>query len=121
MWTAGNAGNPLVASLALPNRGGRLLVNEYLEVENAPGIWALGDCVQVPNPLTKGFHPPTAQHALHQGRVLGRNIAAAMTGGKKRSFSFSTLGQLAAIGYRTGVANLLGINFSGFAACGYGA
>ena len=56
MWTAGNAANPLVASLALPNRGGRLLVNEYLEVENAPGIWALGDCVQVPNPLTKGFH-----------------------------------------------------------------
>jgi NADH:ubiquinone reductase (H+-translocating) len=37
VWTAGNTGNPLVASLPLPNRGGRLLVNDYLEVENAPG------------------------------------------------------------------------------------
>src|SRR6266436_4252412 len=57
VWTAGNTGNPLVASLPLPNRAGRLLVNDYLEVENAPGIWALGDCALVPNPRSKGFHP----------------------------------------------------------------
>jgi len=31
-------------------------------------------------------------------------------------FAFSTIGQLAAIGRRTGVANILGINFSGFLA-----
>jgi NADH dehydrogenase len=51
VWTAGNSCNRLVASLPLPNRGGRLLVNDYLEVEDAPGIWALGDCALVPNPL----------------------------------------------------------------------
>ncbi len=59
--------------------------------------------------------------AIRWWQALLCPIAAAMTGGKKRSFSFSTLGQLAAIGYRPGVANLLGINFSGFAACGYDA
>src|SRR5215469_2008238 len=34
VWTAGNSCNSLVESLPLPNRGGRLLVNDYLEVEN---------------------------------------------------------------------------------------
>ena len=33
-----------------------------------------------------------------------------------KRFAFSTLGQLAAIGRRTGVANILGVNFSGFVA-----
>jgi NADH:ubiquinone reductase (H+-translocating) len=116
IWTAGNTGNPLVSSLPLPNRGGRLLVNEYLEVENAPGIWAVGDCALVPNPLTKGFHPPTAQHASRQGRALARNLVAEIDGTKKRAFHYSTLGQLAPIGRRTGVANILGLNFSGFIA-----
>src|SRR4029077_5756722 len=34
----------------------------------------------------------------------------------KKPFRFSTLGQLAAIGRRTGVANIFGMNFSGFIA-----
>ena len=40
----------------------------------------------------------------------------ARAGWKDRAipFSFSTIGQLAAIGRRTGVANIFGINFSGF-------
>jgi NADH dehydrogenase len=33
-----------------------------------------------------------------------------------KPFSFSTVGQLAAIGQRAGVANIFGINFSGFVA-----
>lgn len=39
-----------------------------------------------------------------------------MSGGQKKPFSFSTTGQLAAIGHRTGVANIFGVNFSGFIA-----
>jgi NADH dehydrogenase len=39
-----------------------------------------------------------------------------LTAGRKRRFRFSSLGQLATIGRRTGVANVLGINFSGFIA-----
>ena len=37
-------------------------------------------------------------------------------GTKKRPFRYSTLGQLAPIGRRTGVANMLGMKFSGFIA-----
>src|SRR6516164_8683379 len=39
-----------------------------------------------------------------------------MRGTAKKRFDFSTIAQLATIGRRTGVANILGINFSGFIA-----
>ena len=48
--------------------------------------------------------------------MVARNIAAEIRGGKKKPFSFATIGQLAAIGRRTGVARILGVNFSGFIA-----
>jgi NADH dehydrogenase len=79
-------------------------------------VWALGDCAVVPDPATGKPYPPTAQHAIRQGKVLAGNIAAALDGGAKRPFRFATLGLLAAIGRRVGVANILGMQFSGFIA-----
>ena len=116
VWTAGNAANPIVASLKLPMRAGKIAVDQYLQVEGSDCVWAVGDCASVPNPVTGGYHPPTAQHALRQAHVLADNLVSSIRGGGRRPFRFSTLGQLAAIGRRTGVANILGINFSGFLA-----
>ena len=100
----------------IPKSGGRILVNEYLEVDGFPGVWALGDCASIPDRKTGGFHPPTAQHAIREGRCVARNVVADIVGGRKKPFRFSTLGRLAAIGRRTGVANVFGLNFSGFLA-----
>ncbi len=116
IWAAGNAPNPLVAALPIAKSGGRLLVDEYLAVKEFPGVWALGDCALIPDLKTGGFHPPTAQHAIREARCVGRNVAADLVGGKKKQFRFSTFGRLAAIGRRTGVANVFGLNFSGFLA-----
>ena len=51
-----------------------------------------------------------------KAKSLAHNLAATVNGTAKKPFRFSTLGQLATIGRRTGVANILGINFSGFIA-----
>ena len=114
VWTAGTSPNPLLETLPCRRERGRLCADEFLEVEGWPGVWALGDCASVPDPATGRPYPPTAQHALRQGKVVARNIEAAVRGRSKRPFSFKSLGQLAAIGRRTGVANILGVNFSGF-------
>jgi NADH dehydrogenase len=114
VWTAGTSPNPLLETIPSAKEGGRLLVTEFLELRGWPGVWALGDCSAIPNRLTGKFHPPTAQHALRQGKIAAHNIIAAMRGTEKRWFDFSTIAQLATIGRRTGVANILGINFSGF-------
>jgi len=63
-----------------------------------------------------GYQPPTAQHASREGKVLAHNIVARIRGNDLTPFRFKTLGLLASIGLRTGVARILGINFSGFAA-----
>ncbi len=116
VWTSGTSPHPLLACLSCQKERGRITVNACLEVPEWPGVWALGDCACVPDPRTGMPYPPTAQHAIRQGKVLAQNITAAVRGGAKRPFEFRTLGLLAAIGRRTGVANILGVNFSGFAA-----
>jgi NADH dehydrogenase len=116
IWTAGTAPNPLLAALACPKEKGKLIVDENLEIPGRPGVWALGDCAAIRDRQSGKLYPPTAQHALRQGKVVAHNVIAALRGAAKKPFVFSTIGQLAAIGRRTGVANILGVNFSGYIA-----
>ena len=116
IWTAGTSPNPLLGSIPCVKEHGRLLVTESLNLGDWPDVWALGDCAAVPDRRTGRFHPPTAQHALRQAKIVAHNVIAAVRGREKKAFNFSTIAQLAAIGQRTGVANILGVNFSGFVA-----
>jgi NADH:ubiquinone reductase (H+-translocating) len=116
IWTAGTSPNPVLMSLPCMKDHGRIVVNETLQVPGYEGVWALGDCAVVPDPKTGRPHPPTAQHALRQGKTLAKNLIATIHNRSLTPFSFKTIGQLAAIGRRTGVANILDINFSGFIA-----
>jgi NADH:ubiquinone reductase (H+-translocating) len=116
VWTAGTSPDPLLETVPCAKERGRLLVTECLELQEWPGVWALGDCSAIPDRRTGGFHPPTAQHAFRQGRIVAHNIIAVVRGIDQKQFHFSIIAQLAAIGRRTGVANILGINFSGFIA-----
>jgi len=116
IWTAGVSPHPLLETLPCPKTKGRVVVNEYLEVPGWPGLWAFGDCALVPDGKTGLSHPPTAQHALREGLVAAQNILATVRGSRLKPFVYTTLGLLAPIGKRTGVANILGVNFSGFIA-----
>jgi NADH dehydrogenase len=116
IWTAGTSPHPLIAALPCKKERGRIVVNEDLELPEWPGVFAVGDCASILQHRTQKPHPPTAQHAVREGRVLAHNLRAALSSRPRRAFRFSTLGQLATIGRRTGVANILGMNFSGFVA-----
>lgn len=118
IWTAGVAPSGILAPLPYQKERGRLLVNEYLGVPDVSGLWAAGDCAAVPDAHTGKFHPPTAQHGLRQGLAAAKNMEAAILGHPPTPFTFTTLGQLATIGHRTGVARVLGVKFSGFVAWG---
>src|SRR6266700_2790594 len=113
--TAGTVPSPIISLLPCAKERGRILVNQFLGVPDWPDVWAVGDCAFVPDIRNPGqSHPPTAQHAIREGRVVAQNIAAALLGRPLRSFSFKTIGLLASIGRRMGVARVLGFNFSGF-------
>jgi NADH dehydrogenase len=116
IWTAGVKPSACIASLPREKEKGRLRVNEYLAAPGTTGVWAAGDCAAVPDVRTQRFHPPTAQHGLREGLVAAKNIEAAILGRPLKPFVFTTLGQLATIGRRTGVAEVFGVKFSGFIA-----
>ncbi len=115
IWTAGTSANPVIDGLPCSKARGRLAVDPTLQVPSHPGIWALGDCASIPTP-EGGIFPPTAQHALRQGKQLAANIMATIRNEPLAPFRFKTIGLLASIGQRTGVANIFGVNFSGFVA-----
>lgn len=116
IWSAGVSPNPLTAGLDLPKERGRLRTNEYLEVEGSENLWAVGDSAYILDHETGKPFPPTAQHAIREGKRAGRNVAASLGIGARRRFRYRTMGQLAIVGERTGVADLMGYQFSGFAA-----
>jgi NADH:ubiquinone reductase (H+-translocating) len=117
IWTAGIAPSSLVAGLPCKLQHGRVITDECMQVPGWPGVWALGDCALVPDGFNPGqYYPPTAQHASRQAIVLADNIAATLAGKAPRPFKFKLLGLLASIGRRVGVAQVLGMKFSGFVA-----
>jgi NADH dehydrogenase len=116
VWTAGVTTGKIVRDLPCKKEHGRIVVDEYLEVPGQPGVWSLGDCAWAIDSNTGKAFPTTAQHALRQGKAVAKNIIASLRNEPKEAFRFKMLGQLAAIGQRTGVAEILGFQFSGLLA-----
>jgi len=75
----------------------------------------MGDCALVPL-ASGGFCPPTAQFAIRQAKTAAHNILVAMRGGQRKAFKFKELGKLGALGHHSAVAQMFGINVSGFLA-----
>ena len=116
VWTAGVKPAAALGPIPVEKVNGRINVNEFLEVPGHEGVaWAVGDCAAVPDGAG-GLHAPTAQHAIREGVAAARNIEAAIKGRARRPFRFTTIGQLASIGHHAGVAQVLGMRFSGFVA-----
>ncbi|MES2705032.1 MAG: FAD-dependent oxidoreductase [Verrucomicrobiota bacterium] len=118
----GNAPNPAVLDLCrqlgMVTDKGRLPTGPTMQVEGHPGLWAAGDCAAVPwnDRGQLKTAPPTAQLALRQGRQLGANVRRVLRREAPLPFTHRYLGQLASIGARDAVAEVLGRRFSGFIA-----
>jgi NADH dehydrogenase len=114
VWTAGNEPAPLVGSLTSESGNGALVTDQMLRVEGFDDIWAVGDCARIPDPDRDGQPcPPTAQHALRQGRQAAENLVAAVDGRPLRPFRFRALGTLVVLGHNTAAAEIRGLRFSG--------
>ncbi|HEV8336302.1 MAG TPA: NAD(P)/FAD-dependent oxidoreductase [Candidatus Polarisedimenticolia bacterium] len=116
IWCAGIQPPPLVKRLHVPvDARGYVLCERDMRVRGYENVWCIGDCAVIPDASGRPY-PPTAQHAVREGTRLARNLARALVGKPTRPFDFSALGSLAPLGCRTAVANVFGINLSGFPA-----
>jgi NADH dehydrogenase len=119
VWTTGVAPHPSLKSLSVPlDEHGRVLVDKYLKVEGMDGVWAIGDCAAVPNPAFGDGRPtpPTAQHAIRQGPLAARNIAAELGIGSPRPFTYRGMASFVNLGRHKAVGRLGRFTFSGFPA-----
>ena len=125
VWSAGVRPSPVLRDLpGCPHaRNGGIVVMQDMSVPGQPGVWAIGDCAWIPTKPDadlndKGaWYPATAQHAIREGPVLGDNIAAAIRGLPTKPFHYTSLGTMASLGARRGVAALPGgFVLSGFLA-----
>jgi NADH dehydrogenase len=116
IWTAGVVASPLIATLDAETVRGRLAVTPQMSVPGRAGAFALGDAAAVPD-LTKDDEaavcPPTAQHAMRQGRKVADNVIASLRGQALQPYMHKDLGLVVDLGGRDAVSKPLGIELRG--------
>jgi NADH dehydrogenase len=114
VWCAGLETPAVVRELNTSHgKGGRLLVNEHLELPEHPGVFAVGDVVEFRDPRTGLLVPSTAQAALVEAPVAGRNIVAHLTGGIYAPFHYRERGVVVSVGRRRGAGRVAGVTIWG--------
>jgi NADH:ubiquinone reductase (H+-translocating) len=114
VWTAGVSASPIPKMLGTrTDRAGRALVDAFLRVVDAPGVFVVGDAasfVQNGRPV-----PGVAQAAIQEGRYVGRLIAEELKGRTiKRPFRYFDRGNMAVVGKNYAVLERGRLRTSGF-------
>ncbi|MFE1326910.1 NAD(P)/FAD-dependent oxidoreductase [Streptomyces sp. NPDC058735] len=118
IWTAGVVASPLIATLGAETVKGRLAVAAELNLPGSDGVFALGDSAAVPD-LAKGdgaMCPPTAQHALRQGKHVADNVIASLRGQQMQPYVHKDLGLVVDLGGTDAVSKPLGVELRGLPA-----
>jgi NADH:ubiquinone reductase (H+-translocating) len=114
LWTAGVAASPIPKMLGTKtDRAGRALVDPYLKVADAPGVFVVGDAASV----MQNDHPVpgVAQAAIQEGKYAGRLIANELEGRQvKHPFRYFDKGNMAVVGKNYAVLERGRLRTSGF-------
>ena len=113
IWTAGVTPVNTIKRSMFKTERGKIIVNDFLEVMEFPGVFAIGDCALFVDPTTERPFPPTAQLAEAQAKSAAYNLHSLIKNQKMKKFEYKSKGQMAIIGKRNGVASFFGMNISG--------
>lgn len=117
VWTTGARPSKLVQKLPCEKDSlGRIKVDDYFKIKGKSGAFAIGDCAHQINKQTGQAHPPTAQIAIRQARLLANNILADINGSAQRAFMYQPAGVFLPLGRHSAVAILKGLKLKGFVA-----
>ena len=139
IWTGGITPDNLISKIFECNhdKSGKIITNNYLQVQGWSNVFAIGDCAFITDPSTGKSCPPTAQYAIRQAKVASQNLISVIRSSEKGEdkndndnniytdkrnqrlmmvFDYKTKGIMALIGKRNGVGVLLGYKIRGFIA-----
>ncbi|MBB1140089.1 NAD(P)/FAD-dependent oxidoreductase [Myroides sp. WP-1] len=115
IWTAGVMGAVIDGfEASVIQRGNRLKVNEFNQVEGFTDIFAIGDVAAMVTENLPMGHPMMAQPAIQQGQLLANNLIQLRDGKPLKKFVYNDKGSMATIGRNKAVVDLPKFHFSGF-------
>lgn len=98
------------------DRGGRILVDEFLRVRGKSNVFALGDTASFVPSGSKADSRPLpmlAQVAMRQGVATGNNIAAVLRNKPLTKFVYKSKGTLVSLGQWQAVGSMIGLVWFG--------
>jgi NADH:quinone reductase (non-electrogenic) len=99
IWTGGIRISDLVKKSGVKTGPqGRIIVDNALQVQGFPGVFAIGDNALAMNPLNNKVVATAAQFALQQGYLTADNIQAAIFGGALKPYKPRVLGEIISLG-----------------------
>ncbi|KAF6247067.1 6-phosphogluconate dehydrogenase [Nitrosopumilus sp. b3] len=118
IWTGGTKMDRVISELKCEHGlGGRVIVDGSLRMKNKENVFVLGDCALIKDDSLNSYYPSTAQHAIREGKTVAENLLLSFKKQNKlKKFTFHSLGIMAIIGERVGIATIAGKNISGLSA-----
>ncbi len=113
VWTAGvKPANISFAEKVEKEMNGRLKVNQYLQLEKYPFVYAVGDVAGVKSE-DGSFFSALAQVAVKEAEIAVENIKNQIEGQALKSFMYKNEGTLVSLGKWMAAGEIFGFNFSG--------
>jgi NADH dehydrogenase len=114
VWCVGVRPDPLIDDLGVEVQQGRVVTDPFLTIPDHPELFACGDAAAVPHPSRPGeYCAMTAQHAVRQGKLAARNVAASLGTGRRRKYKHRDLGFVVDLGGFEAAANPLHVPITG--------
>lgn len=81
VWTLGLLPNPMLRSIGVPlTPEGYVIVDESYRVQGAKGVYSIGDCARIVDPVSGRVDCNTCKEAIGQADRLGKIISADVAG-----------------------------------------
>jgi len=115
LWATGVAASPLGKSLgAEVDNAGRVIVESDLSIKDAKNIFVIGDMASI---MQDGEPVPgVSPAAMQMGTATAKNILCDIAGELRKDFRYVNKGMMATIGRSRAIADVGGMQFSGFIA-----
>lgn len=116
IWTSGVIASEVKGlPEGVTGRGKRIQVNEFNEVKDCRGVFAIGDiCLQTTDSNYPQGHPQLAQVAIQQGRTLAKNLIRQDLEKEMKPFSYYNKGSMAIVSKYKAVADLPKFSLTGY-------
>ena len=94
-------------------KGNRIVITEFCEVADFPGVYAVGDSSLAVDSATGEVLPQCIEIALQQAEVVAKNLAADVNGTQRTAYVSKFNGLILAVGEKYGIGKIFGVELEG--------